>query len=231
MTTPLPPMAKDPAITGGAQVRRAFTAQAAKIRGDSNLSDIAKAQGISDLWDASNAELARLYQDLQSRRRARLAVLEKLVPVGPNIPADASPADATVLRQAFRAALTEARDASPDRKIELLADAEKFDDDNLRRAVITAAFEQSQTQVLQRWTDSMGLTDRLDEMFELQKALIGRGFSNLYVTQALSKIPQPDEASALPSLIAARDAAARASVQYGGRFSPNRRVDIRSITS
>jgi hypothetical protein len=223
MTTPMPPMAKDPAITGGAQVRAAFTAQAAKIRGDSNLSDIAKAEAVTNAWDASNAELARLYDDLQSRRRTRLAVLEKLVPVGPNIPADSSPADATVLRQAFRAALTEARDASPDRKIELLADAEKFDDDNLRRAVTTAAFEQSQTQVVRRWTDAAGLTDRLEEMFELQKAIAGQGFDNLYVTPALSKIANPDEVSALPGLIAARDAAVRASVQYTGRFSPNRR--------
>jgi hypothetical protein len=225
-TKPLPPMGEDPSVVEGQQVRNDFTSQAQSIRSNRSLTDLQVAEQVVGLWTRTNDKLAELYQDLQARRQARLDSLESLVPLGPAVPADASPADAAVLHQAFRAALAEAREvmpASAESGVQrltspagtldsMLADAEKFDDDNLRRAVLTAAFEAGHMQIVRRWTDLAGVTDKLDEFHDLQLAVAGRGIAGSWNYTVFSPVPAPAEISELPRLQAAQQAAAAARV-------------------
>ena len=233
MTSPLPPMGQDPSIVRGQQLRAAFTPQAQAIRADVSLDELAACEKVILLWSGINDELATLYQDLQSRRQARLNYLETIVPVGPNIPAGTSPADTVVLNAAFRTALAEARNAVSDfgRDVSgggnitplanssagtlaaMLTDAEKFDDDNLRRAVLTAALEQGRTDIVQTWTDKMGVTDQLAELADLRRAIAGEGIAGQWNFTVFEPLPEPDECDQLPRLIAARNAATEARVQ------------------
>lgn len=227
MSAPLPPMGQDPSVLAGQQVRADFTTNGQAIRQNVSLNDLQVAEQIVALWESSNTKLASQYEDLQSRRRARLAALDTVVPLGPAIPANASPADAAVLQQAFRAALAQARGALPasaspaagtvsrigldtDSLDGMLADAERFDDDNLRRAVLTAAHEAGFMGIVRRWTDLMGVTDQLEEFVELQQAIAGGGIYGSWNYTTFAPIPAPDEVANLPRLQAAQEAATRA---------------------
>lgn len=230
-TKPMPVMGEDPSVTAGQQVRADFTDQAQKLRQDQRLTDLQAAEQITQLWSSSNASLAKLYEDLQSRRRARLAALDSIVPLGPNVPAGASPADAAVLQQAFRSALAQARAAMPasstsgggnlsrlgpvdtDTLDGMLADAERFDDDNLRRAVLTAAYEGGYMGIVRRWSDLMGVTAQLDEYTELQDALAGQGIWGQWNYTTFAPLPAPDEVANLPRLQAAQEVTARVRAQ------------------
>jgi hypothetical protein len=219
MTVPMPPMAQDPSVVAGQQIKADYQAAAQTVRGNFRITDIDKAARITEIWNSSNTALAIAYRDLQARRQARLAVLEAQIPVGPNVPDDTSPADAAVLQQAFRATLAEARSASTDQKRKMLVDAESFRDDNLRRAVLTAAYENSELGVLHAWFEMTGTDDILEEWGSLREAIDGRGFDTLWISQALSPIRQPDEVDALPQLVKAADAAATAANAQRSRVS------------
>lgn len=221
---PLPPIAQDPSIVRGQQIKAAFTPSIQNVRKNRSLDQLAVAEEITRIWETSNAELAKLYTDLQNRRQARIQVLETLVPLGPAIPAGASAADTALLQQTFRAALAEARDAAAKSTSEnvtianqttpglpslrptatslqaMLADAEKFNDDNLRRAVLTAAWEAGEMSIVRAWTDQMGVTGKLDEFGELLAAVEGRGLAGSWNFTALSQIPAPSEVSQLDNL-------------------------------
>lgn len=232
MTKPLPPIVDDPAVVAGFETKSKFTADSQQVRGDFTIVDLVKAQRIDAIWEAANKRLTDLYADLQSRRQARIDQLETIVPVGPNIPANASSADTALLQQVFRTALAQARDALPAEisgggnitpintsKTTLdgmLADAEKFDDDTLRRAVLTAAFENGHLGLIKSWTDMNGLTEQLDELRDLLNAIAGHGSDNLWVVQALGLIAKPSEVFNIPNLIAAQEAAVQASYRPGG---------------
>jgi hypothetical protein len=226
-TKPLPPMGQDPSILKGQQIRNEFAPHAQSIRANRSLTDLQVAEQVVDLWTRTNETLSELYQDLQRRRQARLDALENLVPLGPAIPADASAADRAVLHQSFRAALAEARGLMPQTPTignvsgissgstldAMLADAEKFNDDNLRRAVLTAAFEGGHMQVVHQWTDLMGVTKQLDEFYELQHAVAGRGIAGSWNYTVFSPVRAPAEVAELPRLQAAQEAAAQARAQ------------------
>jgi hypothetical protein len=222
-TKPLPPMGEDPSIVKGQQIRHEFPPQAQSIRSDRSLTDLQAAEQVVDLWTRTNDKLTELYRDLQRRRQARLDALETLVPLGPAVPSDASAADAAVLHQAFRSALAEARQAMPARAEDgmqridtttttldsMLADAEKFDDDNLRRAVLTAAFEAGHMQIVRRWTDLMGVTQQLDEFHELQRAVAGQGLAGSWNFTVFSPLRPPEEVAKLERLRAEQERAAQ----------------------
>ncbi|MCU1669504.1 MAG: hypothetical protein JWP40_2431 [Blastococcus sp.] len=205
MTQPMPPIQQDPALLKAQQAHDDFDTQAQAIREDFNLSDLAIAEKLSTLWESSNKTIAAAYQDLQRRREARLDQLQAAVPIGPNLPDDLSPADRAVLMQAFRSALVEAREASTDDLRPMFDDAEMFDDDIVRRAVLTALVERSRLDVVRAWwADSNGVSDQLDELVSLQS---GNGVWALKVSNAFAPIPKPAEVWDLPLRQAARDAA------------------------
>jgi hypothetical protein len=232
MSAPMAQMGEDPSVREGQQVREQFTASAQAIRQNASLTDLQVAEKVVETWTSCNAQLARLYDDLQSRRRARLADLEKTVPLGPAIPADASQADVAVLQQAFRTALAQARAAAPSQAGDpslppiqtdhatldaMLADAERFDDDNLRRAVLTASYEGGYMSLVRNWTDMKGLTAQLDEFAELQQAIAGLGIYGQWNFTTFSPIPAPSEVAALPGLQRAHEAAARVRAAYSSQ--------------
>jgi hypothetical protein len=210
-------------------IRDDFGRFAQATRRDVNQTDLQVAQKITNAWTDANQQISTLYQQLQAARRARIEVLEQTVPIGPGIPADASPADATVMNQAFRAALERARNAKqpqaaqtissgtstgydPETLTGMLIDAEKFNDDTLRRAVLTAAVETGQTNLVRSWTDKMGLTSQLDELERLTSATAGRGFDGVWDYKAFTPIPKPDEVSKLIDLEKAEQVATQARV-------------------
>lgn len=199
MTQPMPPIQNDPAFLKAQQVQRDFATQSQAIRQDVQLSDLAIAEKIATLWEQSNAAIAAANEDLGKRRTARLQTLQAAVPIGPNIPADASPADRAVLMQAFRATLAEARDADIDPLKQMWQDSQKFDDELAERAVLTALAERGRIDLVRAWwADRNGVSDQLDELMELQSG--GYGVWALKVVQALTQIPTPSEVWDLPAL-------------------------------
>jgi hypothetical protein len=222
-TKPLPPPNEDPSIVKGQQLRAEFTPTVQRTRTDSRLSNLQVAEQVAAFWETTNTQLAALFRNLQARRQARIATLETVVPLGPAIPAGSTAADTVVLQQAFRAALAEARAAMPTSPHEptiaplskvtntldaMLADAEKFDDDNLRRAVLTAAYEAGRMDIVRRWTDLMGVTKQLDEFYELQRAVAGEGIAASWNMVAFEPVRQPPEVAELSRLRAAEEGAA-----------------------
>jgi hypothetical protein len=209
MADPLPPVHEDPSIVAGYQLQQDFVPKGAAIRGDTNLTPVAKAQQIVDLWESTNAELSRLWTDLQTRRQARIDQLSATVPVGPNVPADASEADKAVLHQAWRTTYAAARDATFAQREAMLADAERFDDDILHRAALTTAIDGGQPQLVTKWAELHGATGALTELAGLRELHAGRGVMHGHAVLALSPLKRPSEAFDLPNLVAARDAAQR----------------------
>jgi transcription elongation GreA/GreB family factor len=200
---------EDPSMVEGQRLRAEYTTQSQAVRGDFYITDLAKAQQLTDLWESTNQRLAALYIDMQARRQARIDELEKIVPLGPGIAEGTSPADATVLHQAFRAALDEATDASPDERRTMMQDAERFNDDTLRRAVLTAASDVSDVKLIKHWVSLHGNAAQYDELFELRNVIAGNSIWNLKIVQTLGAIPKPQEAWNLQGLEAARELSTR----------------------
>lgn len=208
---PLPPTKDDPSITAGYAAKAAATEQYKAIRFNFGITDMVKAEQIDAAWHALNAELTRLYTDLQARRIARLEYLQGLIPIGPDIPTGASPADRAVLQAEFRAAYTRAQEADYGSRRRMLAEAERFDDDATRRAVLTVGQDQGETKLLDQWAAfHPELAGLVPEMLTLRQLIAGQHFDNAWVRQALSVERQPDESRQLPQLQATRDAAEQA---------------------
>lgn len=225
-TQPMPPMGQDKAVLRGQELRQQFTEAVFSIRSDNRLTDLDVARRITTLYEDTNAKLAALFEDMQARRRARLADLETTVPLGPDIPANASPADKAVMFQAFRSALEQARqtvtqpagmsntDLTPipspsDRNTlaSMLDDAERFDDDALRRAVLTVAYERGDMRLVISWAEQHGVADQLNEFAELSSAIAGHGIAGHWNATVFAPIrPAPPEVANLPRLEAAQQA-------------------------
>lgn len=224
MITTLPPIHEDPTVTGALKTRADYDIAAGQIRGNTTLTDLQVAQQITATWESANKAISTAFNDLRSRQHARIQELENVVPFGPAIPTDASAADVVVLQQAFRTSLAEARAAiTRDEGVSaLLADAEKFDDDNMRRAVLTAAAENDRLDLVRSWTDRMGVTDQLDELLRLRDAVAGRGMGGMWAHNAFTPIPKPTEAHRLGDL--ERAAAAEIEARRTRYVSPQRRT-------
>lgn len=224
MTSPLPDLQNDPAVVRGNTVKNNYTVAVQVIRGNSQLSDIGQGQQIAQAWQAANAGLVAAYQDLRTRYQARSDALLAKLPLGPApVAPGTSPADEALLLQIFRNNVEQARNAAPDDTTSngnigrispaagtlsaMLADAQKFNDDSLLRAVMTVAWETGNITLVRSWCDANGLSDLLDETAQVQQVLANNGFSSLWITPALSLIDEPAESVNLPRLVAAAQAA------------------------
>ncbi|NUW33419.1 hypothetical protein HTZ77_18570 [Nonomuraea sp. SMC257] len=218
---PLPPAQTDPAVTAASAAQAAYAAKVDAARSDAALSDLGRAEAIVQAYEEHGAELQRLAEDLHGRRVARLNHLQAQIPTGPGIPTDASPADAAVLQTAFRAHLEAARQASPEKRQQMLADALRFGDDVQARAVLTAGQDAGHTKLIDQWADATGKRDLLTEIRALNEELAGHGPGRAWVGQAFRGAKRPPETFTLPALRqeaekAAQDAArARRPVYYG----------------
>ncbi|MGO1054517.1 hypothetical protein [Crossiella sp. CA198] len=216
MSPALGPVRDDPAVQAGYAAQDAYLTCIQEIRENwsGDLDELAQAEQIVTAYEALLAELDRLRTDLHDRRRARLTELETLVPVGAGVPEDASAADAAVLNAAFRTALEKARDAGGSKaRRELLAEAERYNDDTLRRGVLTAAFEAGELDTLNDWARAH--TD-LDEGFATElRTLRGQLAGTIradaaWEQQALRAPRRPQEVFSLPTLRSAREATDKA---------------------
>jgi len=219
MTTPFwntaPPMPPkmphpndDPAHLAARQAAATYTDTAKTARGTFGISDLDKAQRITDAYTTycSALEAARL--DLHGRRRARMEALEKLIPIGPGIPTGTTPADKAVLMAAFRNAYDKAAASTPAQLGTMLTDAERFDDDAMRRAVLTVATDTGQISLLKGWSDQhIDLSGHLAEITELRAAFSGIGVSAGFERRDFTPMRRPNEAAQLPQLAAAHERA------------------------
>lgn len=205
-TAPLPPVREDPALVRAAQIPAELTSKIAGIRADPMLSDLAKAQQIDAAYTAALTERSHLYRDLQDRRTARLQELQTLLPFGPGISDNASPADRAVLQAAFRANVDLARAADAAGLHGLLSDAVRFGDELMRRAVYTVATDQGRTGVV--WGDLEAVDPERSmvakEIGEISAQLNRTDFmASAWEAQAFGSIRKPQEVFDLPTLLQA----------------------------
>jgi hypothetical protein len=140
-TTRLPRITEDPAWLAAKQVHADYADQVATINADQRLSDVGRAERVAKARGDANALIQRHADDLNARRAARIADLQSRLPVGPEIPDDASPADQTVMHAGFRQTLGDARDTAPEHLPAKLAEAEKYGDTTAIRGIMTNALE------------------------------------------------------------------------------------------
>lgn len=210
---PLPDVREDPTYKQAEQAKATYVADAAAARNNNLAHPAIRAAGVVKAYNTVVQTLATLHEDLENRRRARRDWIETQLPLGPGIAAGTSPADAVVLRAAFNAALTKAREADAGGREAMLADAERFGDEPARRAVFTASYDRSEWQLLDRWIESHspGTRALVDEWRLLQNLL--RGYTGemqvRFQGMAFSMPPRPSEAYDLPQLVAAYNASVR----------------------
>ncbi|MBB0243882.1 hypothetical protein FNQ90_07115, partial [Streptomyces alkaliphilus] len=201
---PLPHPKDDPAVRGARLAREALPEVLAVLRTDTNTTPIDRARAINSAWRQAVAEARRHWEDLTTRRTERLGWLENSLPVRPDIPDTATAADRQVLLAAWKTALTEARNADADQRTAMLEEAERYGDDTARRAVLAAAYDDSQWPVIEKWTarHAPEAGAHFTELRDLRETVAGRGFDKLWVTQAFRPIDQPEESKELPELVA-----------------------------
>jgi hypothetical protein len=200
MAAPMPPINEDPAIIRGYAMRNAFDLECTPILADTTLSDVGMAQKIANLHAVVTTELAAARENYKKRRAARTAELEQVVPIGPDVPPAASPADKAVLMQAWRTTLADARECDRDGRSQMLAEAERFDDDTVRRAVLTAASDNGQSDIIQQWARTRPeIAAQLSELLALRDSYVT---DNMVALQAFGPLPVPTEMANLPALLA-----------------------------
>ena len=227
MASPLPPVPQDPAYLEGQQVKATFAEQSQRIREDFGITDVAKAEQITAAWEAANATLAGLWRDIQARREARIDELEALIPVGPGVPPNTSPADTAVLMQAWRGALARAQEAEPKALEKMFNEAQRFDDDVVLRAVLTVSRDDFGGAIVRKWAALNGVTDTFEELSGLYDALNGPDIWRLKLAGALGPIEKPQEAWDLQPLTAARDA----SLLAAGRAAPKNAYRVTAMNN
>ncbi|WP_159769372.1 hypothetical protein [Streptomyces sp. HM190] len=204
---PLPHPNEDADHLAARTSRQTFMDKAGPIRGNADASARWKAQQVTALYDTHVREVTEAYERLTERRRARLAYLESLVPVGAGIAETATPADKAVLMNAFRAAWKEAQGTDQGGRARLLAEAERFGDDAMRRAVLTFAVDHSEETILRDWTERhLDQEGYLGEVRQLRETLAGRGPERGFERQDFTPLPKPQEAYDWPLIQDAPDA-------------------------
>ncbi|MDX3099694.1 hypothetical protein [Nonomuraea angiospora] len=198
---PMGPTQHDPAVQAGYASQQAYVAKVEAVRSDPQLSELAKAEAVVGAYEAQNAELQRLNGDLYGRRQARYDHLRGQMPVGAGVAPDASPADAAVLHAAFRTSLEKAREARPEQRKAMLAEAMRFGDQVTVRAIITAAEEVSDIHAIDAWAASAGKETLVAELRDLNTKLNGHDMQTaLWEGQAFRAPRRPAELGNLPSL-------------------------------
>lgn len=200
-TKPMPHPNEDADNLAARASKEAFAAMVAEARNNPNASGRLKAQQVHELYAQHVTEIRQAYERVTARRQARLAELESLVPVGPGIPEGTSPADRAVLMTAFRAALDSARNADRKGLQALLADAERYGDDSMRRAVLTHAMDTGEVGIVQSWTDrNTDQAGAMNEVAQLRGVLDGHGHGSRWDYKDFNPVAVPQEALDWPRI-------------------------------
>ena len=168
---PPPAPREDPALVAALAAAEVYDAQLADVRSDPDLADLERAERIAAIHGEQAARIQALADNYYARRRARLAALEAEIPTGPGVTPDMSPADATVVRSAFMAALQRARSADSEQRRTMLVDALTYDDDATLRGVLSAAREAGDAATIDEWARRTGKNAVLAEIRALSAAL------------------------------------------------------------
>ncbi|WP_405359800.1 hypothetical protein OG535_13290 [Kitasatospora sp. NBC_00085] len=213
----MPTQDQDPDVNSAREAQQQYLTALQRTRSDYRLSDLAKAEAIDAAYTAYLGALQAAWDRLQERRRKRLEYLEGLVPVGPGIADGTSPADRTVLMTAFRTAYDRALDTNLAGRARMLADAERFDDDAVRRGTLTAVVDLSEINTLRAWSEHHLTTAAyLPEVGELREAIALRSTraDHRVAQQAFQAARVPEEVRALPRLQRLAEAAARPASRF-----------------
>ncbi|WP_405492992.1 hypothetical protein [Streptomyces sp. NBC_00096] len=208
--TPMPTHDQDPDINAARQTQADYLTAVQAARSDYRASDLAKAEAIDAAYTAYRTALQGAWDSLTSRRRARLEYLETLVPVGPGIPTDSTPADRAVLMAAFRAALERAQETGREGRVKMLQDAERWDDDAARRGALTAILEDSDWHTVRAWAQQhLTTAGYVEEVVGLRGALAGTSTDTnaRFAVRECTAVRPPAEVVDLPRLLSIRDAA------------------------
>jgi hypothetical protein len=205
----LPPLREDPNYLRAEQVKQTYVAAVAAANSSPALTDVYRAAAIVKAWTACVADLGQLRTDLDARRAARMEWIGRTLPLGPGIPPGTSPADAAVLRAAFNAAYERARQSNEDERRRQLADAERFDDDAVRRAVLTACLDDSQWNTVNRWAEAHNpaagaLIREFQALGQLVTGFTGNSDTRFEQMQ-FAPPPAPAEVNQLPQLVQAHN--------------------------
>jgi hypothetical protein len=204
----LPEVNQDPLILQGRQAQLDFDRKVNEIRKDPMLSEVAKAEQIDAAWTDYRTTIETAQTKFYAQRQARLEQLEALVPIGPNIPADASRADAAVLHQAFSVAYTAAIEAPTEELGPRYAQAVRFGDDLTARAILTASADRGTDRgtraVLDQWAaEDPTRGPALQETLRLRELMAGRGTDSRFAAQAFGRLlvrSQPPESANLANI-------------------------------
>ncbi len=176
MSSPLHDYREDAAVIEAGQAKAAHAELVAAIRDDPDRSETARVRDVAATDDTVNAKLDQASADLQQRRQSRHAALERRLPLGPEIPADSSPADTAVLHQLHRGATATAAAMSGPERVAALRRAVRDGDTVMERAVTAVALEDGDHETLgalaQGRPDS-GLADVLTELSDLRRKITG----------------------------------------------------------
>jgi hypothetical protein len=169
-----------------------------RMRGE--ISDLETVRRIDTAWREASEAIAAAYADLTARRRARVAELEATLDLTPGVPEGTSPADAAVLHGEFRRLLEDARALTVlGARAAAMREAMRFGDDLRIRALIVAAFDESDAATIDAWTaGSPGKAEALEEWRYLNALLDGATFDAMWDTQLFAQLRQPDESKARP---------------------------------
>ena len=198
---PLPPTQHDPAIAAALAVLDTLPKMLDHIRDDDNITtDLERVEKLAATYDEQAKLLQALHDNLNQRRRSRLAHLEAQVPTGPGVDASMSPADAAVMQTAFRAALKEARAAGGEQRRAMMADALKFGDQTTVRALLTAARENDDNDLIDVWAAGTRNQDLVAEIRSLHAQLNGSHDGLMWEVKARTLPRRPPEVTALQGL-------------------------------
>ncbi|HEY8378041.1 MAG TPA: hypothetical protein VIK91_16200 [Nannocystis sp.] len=199
--SPLPAdIRDDPAIAGALDAQRRYEDRVAAVRADPGLDELARAEAVAESYSELTQALTAYAEDLRTRRTARLEYLRSQLPIGPGVPEDASPADRAVIMSAFRHALERARSVTGEEAKAMLADAVRFDDVVVTRAVLTAAAERGEGQIFDQWAAATGSEELLSELRAIERALNGTHPDAPWEAKAFRLPARPREIGNLPLL-------------------------------
>lgn len=198
---PLPPTQHDPAIAAALAVLDTLPKMLDHIRDDDSIAtDLERVEKLAATYDEQAKLVQALHDNLNQRRRSRLAHLEAQVPTGPGVDASMSPADAAVMQTAFRAALKEARAAGGEQRRAMMADALKFGDQTGVRALLTAARENGDNDLIDVWAAGTRNQDLVAEIRSLHAQLNGGHEGLMWEVKARNLPRRPPEVTALHEL-------------------------------
>lgn len=212
----LPDTRDDPAVVAGREAQAEYQRTLADVRRDVALSDLERARRISAAYDQLRAKLNAAATDLHQRRVAHLEAVRSRLNAGADIPEGSTPADKAVLMQAFRAALSRAREMSSDQLRAELKDAIRFGDDQMQRAIETVAIEEGRGTLRDAVIAANPKRGQVIAAFDEAVAAVSRSrVEDGWAWQAHRLPAMPDEArrlSGLEDAEAKRQAQLRASV-------------------